>query len=171
MCLLVPETKSWSSEQQLFSEAAKSRRPDEVLWFLRQHFAPASPPLRSLLSSSLLFFPPSSLATHSATCALTDSCLAEAWHSVYTVPSPPTQALSIKWHWRETLRCVWTRGGGFQPCRLLFTVPQGGRVSGLFSPALWLRRMASGWSLRPLVHWCCLVPCECGSGLIALWQR
>lgn len=68
---------------------------------------------------STYFHPgPSSYITRHSLSNLTDSCLAEAWHSVYTAPNPPTQALSIKRHWRGTLRCIWTRGWWFQPCRL-----------------------------------------------------
>lgn len=146
-----PETKSSSS--------SSLRQPDPTgqMRFC-DSWGSTLPWHPSPLLASTLLHPPTSLATHSATCAVTDSWLAEAWHSAYTTPSPSTQALSIKRHWRGSFRCVWTRGWGFQPCRLLFTVPRGWGENQAFSPqpcgsAAWPLDVTPGLSYMNAVWW------------------
>jgi len=62
--------------------AVKSQRPDEGLWFLRQHFAPASLPI------------PSSHIHPQSLCNLWTGRQLSGWGLtlVYTAPSPSTQA-------------------------------------------------------------------------------
>lgn len=140
-------------QQRLVSDTAKSRGPDEALWFLRQHF----PPLTFTL------VPPPTSLTYSAT-----------WQTVVW------PRLDIRCTQRQTLqhrRCQSNDTGeessdvfgqedddfSRADCaegRIRARLP--GHVA--LPPGLWMGPVASH-PLVPVVLW------DCGCGLISLWQR
>lgn len=154
--------------QQPFSEAAKSRRPDEVLWFLRQHFAPRPPPLCSA--------PPSSILPHHS--PLTPQPV--HWQTVVWLRPDTgcTQRQALRHRRRQS------NDTGKEPsdvfgqededfsladCYLL--CHEGERIR----PFLPKPCGSAAWPLDgahwPLIHGGCVAVWDCGSGLISLWQR
>lgn len=144
------------------------------MWFLRQHFALASLP-------SAHFHPlPSSHITRHSLCNLCSDRQLAGWGLTFcahnTKPfntgavNQMTLARILQMCLDKRMRisavqiAIYCATGCVCVCMCV-------EESGFSSPALWLCWLASGCNPWPLIHECCVVAWECGSGLISLRQR
>lgn len=155
-------------QQQPFSEAAKSRRPDEVLWFLRQLFAPGPLP-----SAQFHPLPSSHITPHSLRNLCTDRQLSD-WGltlGVHSAKPSDTGAVNHTTLARNPQMCLdkWMRISASQIA--IYCATGAERIRSFLPKPCG----SAAWPLDgahwPLIYGVCVAVWECGSGLISLWQR